>query len=194
MQRRSGLAYWTQDYRRFYQQTRPTRTRASRILRLQSINRARTANRRRGNARAVRAPLTSACACIARSSLRASLGYAGRRRRPPNRKEISPASTQAQTSNNCPTPSPKLPPSRGRQRVTWRRSSPRISPVRSPHRTRTRLYHEHCIGCRGVLKSTTTTCGGYTCSAAAPPGLSLSRRLRANQRPPSNASKSRSMG
>ena len=93
MQRRSGLAYWTQDYRRFCQQTRPTRTLASRILRLQSINRARTANRRRGNARAVRAPLTSAGAYIARSSLRASRGYAGRRRRPPNRKERSPAST-----------------------------------------------------------------------------------------------------
>ena len=127
-QPRSDLVYCTRDYPRFCQQTCPTRTLASRILRLLSINRACTASRGRGNARAVRAPLTSACACIARSSLRASLGYAGRRRRPPNRKEISPASTQAQTSNNCPTPSPKLPPSRGRQRVTWRRSSPRISP------------------------------------------------------------------
>ena len=128
MQRRSGLAYWTQDYRRFCQQTRPTRTLASRIMRLQSINRARTANRRRGNARAVRAPLTSARACIARSSLRTSRGYAGRRRRPPNRKEQSPASTQAQTSNNSAPPSPKLGPSRGRRCATWRRSSPRISP------------------------------------------------------------------
>ena len=151
------------------------------------INRACTASRGRGNTRAVRAPLTSACACIARSSLRASRGSAVRRRRPPNRKERSPASAHMRKRQTIHPPLGKASP---KPRAATRHLATLISA--NPSAVRIELG-PGCITSTVTVAEETSTHHNRlrrwsTQMRLCPPGWLLQSRPRASQRLPSSAS------